>query len=255
MSSNSTAEMPIYKVGGNCNGDKIDKIYFQNRDKKYIIFKSQGVIKVKGSQFLSGIEEFISEIKFLTDDLKEGREKEKIFHQMAIAYNAYLSEEKDRSRQILENIIINLKSKQIVHKKICYIGVFLGFVLLMSCISLFLALFLKNYQHLKEIFYVGAFGSIGGFISLNLKLNKVEFDISESYWSYIFISIYKSIYSILAGIICYFLIKSNLFLGAINNSSPESRYFIYSISALAGFSETLLPNILNKLENASENKP
>lgn len=244
--------MPTFKVGQLCGGDKIEKIYFQNKIHKYLIFKSDGCVKVNGKENLTDVEDLISEIKFLLEDEKNKKIKERYFNQMALSYNSYLSGDKNKSKKILENIIKNLENRKIIVKKIIYIGIFLIFVVIFSLISVLLAINIIKYQELKRLFYVGTFGVIGGFISLNLKLDKVEFKVSESNWSYIIVSIYKSVYSILAGVICYFLIKSNLLLGILEGTGESGKYFIYSISALAGFSETLLPNIFSKIENSKE---
>lgn len=58
----------------------------------------------------------------------------------------------------------------------------------------------------------------------------------------------RIVISILASVIVYFCIKSNLILGICNDmETPIYGYMVFSV--VAGFSETFVPNVLRKLEN------
>ena len=88
------------------------------------------------------------------------------------------------------------------------------------------------------------FGAFGGFISLNTRLEKIEFRLYEGTLSYILVSIFKLSFSCVSSIIVYFLIESDLILSTFKNSPG----IIYIAATLAGFSESLLPNIFSGLE-------
>jgi len=50
-----------------------------------------------------------------------------------------------------------------------------------------------------------------------------------------------------SGLIVFVLIKSELLMPQLNEQ--DNMYFIYILAIVAGFSETLIPNLINKIEN------
>ena len=96
---------------------------------------------------------------------------------------------------------------------------------------------------------ISTFGSFGGYVALNVKLKDVKFEVSESTLSYIIVSLYKLVFAMISSIISYFLIESDMILSVLKNNSSDNLYLIYAIATVAGFSESLLPNIFKNLEN------
>lgn len=234
-----------YKSGEIIYGLKIKNIYFANKDREFIILKAEEDknIHVFGGN-LSEIDDLLSECKYLTESLKTTEKENEMFdYQRAIAINTFLLGEKQKSKKILMDLREKLQQRKILFKKLWYIGIFL----LVTVIMIFCSLFIKGWVYTKFI-RVATFGAIGGFISLNIRLKEVQFEISDSTISYIFVSIYKVIFSMLASIIVFFLIESDFILGFIKAESSNQLYFIYVISTLAGFSESLLPNIFKSIE-------
>ena len=193
------------------------------------------------------IEHLLAECKYLTSSLKfSSRSSIEIFdYQRAVAINSYLLGEIDTSKKILLSLLNKLHERKILTKKLWYIGIFL----IVTIFMIFLSIYLEHFKYVSFL-KIATFGSIGGFISLNLKLQKVKFEVSESTLSYIFVSIYKVVFCMLTSIISYFLIKSDLILGVVQANS-NSDFFIYAIATLAGFSESLLPNIFKSIESST----
>lgn len=246
-----TKQPSEYKKGDTLYGIVIEKVYFSNNDLGFLIIKGRDDkdIHVFGRS-TAKISHLLAETKFLISDFKlNDMEKEIFNYQRVIAINTFLLGDEEASRNILNELLNKLYQRKIIKKKVWYIGVFLTIMILAIVLSV-QSYFLENY---KLYFKIAALGAIGGFISLNLKLDKVEFQISEGTISYVVVSIYKVIFSMLTSIVCYFLIQSNLIFGALNSFNSNNYFFIYSISALAGFSESLLPNIFNHLEKTYKN--
>lgn len=235
------------RANSKIDGRVIKKVYFSNDDKNYIIFKAEEDedITFLGSEQPTMIEHLLAECKFLISSSNLDKESKEMFdYQIAVAINCFMLGEIENSKKILELIVEKLHNKMILKKKLWYIGVFLFVTLFMICFSMSF----DNFKYIKY-FKIATFGAIGGFISLNIKLEEIKFEISESKASYIIVSIYKVMFSMLTSIVSYFLIESELVLGVIKSNSSNSLYFIYAIATLAGFSESLLPNIFKSIEN------
>ena len=235
-----------YKRGMNIYGVKIKKIYFANKEKEFIILKGEedNNIHVFGGD-LSEIEYLLAECKYMTESLTaRDKELEMFDYQRAIAINTFLLGQKENSKKILIELREKLQQRKILFKKLWYIGIFLSVTVIMILGSVFI----KEWIYAKFI-RIATFGAIGGFISLNIRLNEIKFEISDSTISYIFVSLYKVIFSMLASIIVFFLIESDFILGIIKTESSNQLYFLYVISTLAGFSESLLPNIFKGIED------
>ncbi|MBY4838524.1 hypothetical protein K5Y30_10125 [Pantoea sp. DY-5] len=112
--------------------------------------------------------------------------------------------------------------------------------------------FLKHNHFLTIVFYVAAFASMGGFISVSLKIKSLHTDRELNGWAYFFNGAERILFSVIAGVLVFFMLKSNMIFGFLNTSSDIS-FSIYVICALSGFSETLIPNTLRNLETKAEN--
>jgi len=100
----------------------------------------------------------------------------------------------------------------------------------------------------EEIIFAGAAGSFGGFFSILIGVRRLRCEPGVYKSTYYLYGVIRMSIAILAAIIIYFAIKINLIFGFCNDlESKEIGYFIFGV--LAGFSESLVPNFLSKLEN------
>ena len=193
---------------------------------------------------LSLIEDLLAECKYLTETLIITKKEREMFdYQRAIAINSFLLGQEKNSRKILDELKEKLQKRKILIKKLWYIGIFLVITIAMIVGSLILEQW-KSCKYTR----IATFGAIGGFISLNIRLKEIKFEISDSTLSYIIVSLYKVIFSMLASIIVYFLIESDIILGILKEETTNQMYFLYVVSTMAGFSESLLPNIFKGIE-------
>lgn len=247
-------KMPRYREGQTIHNYIIEKIYFANYDKNFIIIKAKdnNEIMVFGAT-PKKIVHLLSECNYLTKNFVRSKKKKEMFeYQRAIAINTYLIGEEEKSKEILKELLSKLQEKIVIKKKLWYIGIYLSIIIFMICLSIF-----GNYiefleQYIKYI-KIATFGTFGGFIALNVKLNEIKFDISESSMSYVMISLYKLVFAMISSIISYFFIESELILSVIKNNNSNNLYLIYTIATLAGFSESLLPNMFKNIEKDTNN--
>lgn len=111
--------------------------------------------------------------------------------------------------------------------------------------------FIKENHFIPVIVYAAAFASMGGFISVSLKIKSLHTDRELRSSNYFLYGAERILFSIIAGILIYFMLKGNIIFGFLNSSGDIS-FSIYVICALSGFSETLIPNTLRNLETKSE---
>jgi hypothetical protein len=115
-------------------------------------------------------------------------------------------------------------------------------------------LFLKENHFVPIILYVSAFASMGGFISVSLKIKSLHTDRDLSRWVYFLYGSERILFSIIAGILVFFMFKGNMIFGFLNNNNSDISFSLYIVCALSGFSENLIPNALKNLESNSESK-
>ena len=100
---------------------------------------------------------------------------------------------------------------------------------------------------IRHFIFISTAASIGGFISITRRLKDTVFEKGVSQYLYIFYAFERMLIAVVAGIIIYFAIQCNLIFGIIKEiSKPIFGYLVFAV--VAGFSETLLPNLLIKLE-------
>lgn len=249
--TNTPQEKKKKKISDYYEGDTykrwiIKKIYFSNVEKEYMIIKTDDdKVHVCGKS-PTNISQLLSECVTLSEGLK-GKQKEWCNYQRALAINTYLMGAQKDSEQILGSLIEKLQQREIVKKRLIYIGVYLVLTILTLIISILLTIFWTTFPYIVYI-KMAAFGAIGGFISLNLRLNELKFELSESTGSYVLVSIYKMVFSMLTGLVSYFLIESDIILSVIKVNGEINIYLADTIAIISGFSESLLPNIFKTFE-------
>jgi hypothetical protein len=125
--------------------------------------------------------------------------------------------------------------------------------LLFSALLIGIAIFtyfngcLKQHLHIRNLIFITAGGSVGGFFSISIGVNKIVTEKDVSVWLYILYGIERIVVAIMASTIVYFAIQADFVFSVCKKmENPLIGYVTFSI--LAGFSETLVPNLLTKLE-------
>ena len=123
-----------------------------------------------------------------------------------------------------------------------------------------LCFYLKRYSPyivsnaaLVQYTYVAAFSTFGGLLSISMKLQELTIAKALDNCMYMRFGAMRMVFSILGCIAVITLVNANLAFSIINTSESKI-YAILALSFLAGFSETLVPNALKKMEIDSSDK-
>jgi hypothetical protein len=120
-------------------------------------------------------------------------------------------------------------------------------------ITILIVAFLTLLNSLADSFifitYVAACGSLGGFLSVASGLKRINVDGQDRTRGNLLTGASRILIAIIGAVLLYFLIQGGIVLPSIAQSN--SVYAIAAISVVAGFSETLVPNILRNVESQS----
>lgn len=108
------------------------------------------------------------------------------------------------------------------------------------------AFFVKN-SILLQFLYAAAYASIGGFFSVSLKAKDVWAQQAIQSWMYSLYGAERLVISVIAGIITFTAIKAGIVFTFID-SSQSGLFILLSLCFLSGFSESLIPNYMGRLE-------
>ncbi|RYE26689.1 MAG: hypothetical protein EOP45_03480 [Sphingobacteriaceae bacterium] len=169
-------------------------------------------------------------------------------HLISHALNGQVEDAKNKFAEL--NKTINFQYAEQFNYRLYYLITALCFVLLNIIVSviIYLTHILDSSLHLRDLIFSVAGGSIGGFISLSRKLKEMIFEKDVKRYLFVAYSLERIFISMLAAIVAYSAIQSNLIFGVIKQLKHNIfGYIIFSIAA--GFSETLVPNLLIRFED------
>ncbi|WP_339810686.1 hypothetical protein [uncultured Imperialibacter sp.] len=173
--------------------------------------------------------------------------KSRIAPILALAINGSIEEAEKQLDDLINEI--NTVYRNQFRNRLRYLGTVLTFVAF--CILLSILTYNLNLFHCKPInrhlIFVVTAGTIGGFISVSRRIRQMVFEKDVDWYLYLFYGFERAIISSFSAVIAYFIIQSNLALGIINELS-KPMYGALVFAFVAGFSETLIPNLLIKLE-------
>lgn len=231
------------------DGSEVEKKYFYDNDKNYIIFLNQNkeiIYKIRGKS-TNSIDK-VKKIALVNGELNliTNYFRKDLNLQMAYVYKlAILNDVKsaEASLELLEKEIISRKK---ILKQFTYLiaPIIISFVL--YCLS-FGNLFIKN--DILKILYDNKvliiFSGIGSFLSISKNIDKIEFNSSETTRSYFIFAVFKYINSGFCSLMLIILYKSKLI--NIKFENVDEGLFLGILATLGSFSEGLIPNIFDKL--------
>lgn len=145
---------------------------------------------------------------------------------------------------------------QIYGRLVYLLGAILVVVILsLSSLTIYLnrssPFFLENHA-IVFLAYAATYAALGGFFSVSMKAKEVFAQRAIAYWMYLIYGAERIAISLVAGIAAYTFVESGLVFPRIDSSELGGMYAMLSLCFLAGFSETLIPSALNKLESSVE---
>lgn len=253
-------------VGANDkNGNEITKIF--SFGDEYVIYEIANVSEAESFRVLidteiesdpKGIigrfEEIKEDLVNFRSILFKGVHDKSVKHQAANAVSTALRGDVKKSKEIFNGISIRVtKEYQSIQRgRIFYLS---GAFILAVIFSIFATGFyilreheiVNNIIEIKYISYVIAFSGLGGVLSVCINIKNIEFERDSSWYLFCIYGFQRIIIASLCGVMSYILIKGD-FIFTFILKADNSTLGIMAVCAAAGFSETLIPNALKKIE-------
>lgn len=166
---------------------------------------------------------------------------------LVTAIHGNIDEAKELFDSIEKDALEEYKNK--IYGRLFYLLGAVIFMVIFSILSLVVYFardseFLKYNHVFSSLVYSVTFACFGGFFSVSLKAKEVFTQRAIGHWMFAIYGAERLIVSIIGGVAAYTLVNSGLLFSA----DPKNIYAIFSLCFISGFSETLIPNSLNKLE-------
>jgi hypothetical protein len=160
----------------------------------------------------------------------------------------------NNARMMLDKAELFLRERSRERARIWYLSATLGAAMLMLIGVLVLWInrqkvltLLSVEESFIEVMLGVAMGSLGALISVLLRSDDLKIDVSAGARVHYFEGAMRVLVGATAGLVFALSIKSNILLGAINNSERATTILLV-ISIIAGVSERLLPSLIKQLE-------
>jgi hypothetical protein len=196
----------------------------------------------------------LDKLKAISSRANDSSFSARIAHALAVAIEG----EPEQAKQIFKEIESDINRKyfeRVIGKLVYMTGAFVV-AIVFSAASIYLYIAQPTYiVHDRPVFYelvlTGGLATLGGLISVSRKLNQLDIDKGLGYLPYFLYGVERNIYSIVGAVFIFVLIRSNLLFGFVSDLENQM-YGIMAFGFLAGFSETLVPNALAKLEKKAD---
>ena len=241
-----------YKKGDTFKGEIIDDVYFV--DEKYIIFKCVGtppgiIYDYKGEECQNNLKKIQSNLSKLLASLSLAGEKEKYLYNIASVYAICFNGDTDGANLLIRQIYMQstLYDRTLTIGKINYLAYCLG-ISIAAVIAATVMQYVLNQEFKGALLYfkIGTLGSIGGFISIAIKVGNSNMNFDKSIPLQILSAVSREFIGIFSALAIYIFIKSNLVVGAVATSGNP--YLFYAFAILAGFSESFIPDFFKVIE-------
>lgn len=161
----------------------------------------------------------------------------------------------EHANEMLNVAAVYLRARSLERARIWFIGA----MMIATSISLVIGLlFWKNREAAlsflgfspgaAEVFVGVSMGSLGALLSVLLRLNRLPVDPSAGPRVHYFEGVMRVLVGALAGALFIMAVKSNLLLSTINQQ-PSVLTLLIVLSIVAGASEQLLPNLINRISS------
>ncbi|MDI1277624.1 hypothetical protein [Methylobacter sp.] len=247
-------------------GHVITKIF--SRGDEYIIYEIAGVSEAESFRVLidteieSDPQRLIDRFENIKEDLVnfrsilfKGVHDKSIKLQAANAISTALRGDIPKSKQMFEKIAERVtKEYDIIQKgRILYLSGAFALAVIFVIVAVVFYIYrgdewVKAIPEIKYMAYASAFSGFGGILSVCTNIQKVEFERDSAMYTYSIYGLQRVLISSLCGALAYALIKGDLIFSFILKTDNPT-LGIMVVCAVAGFSETLIPNALKKIES------
>lgn len=242
-----------FNEGDNYKGERITSLYAAKPE--YLIFEGDNcgevTIATENPEFKRRCSEISFKVSIITEYLITIRQKQKYVDRIGLAYCEAIEGNIENADKICDKIIDRIELYKSNIGRFYYLLTCLSMVV----IALAISYLLKKYKFIPEIiphFYIMTYASIGGFLSIAKDIKKIHIDSSDFGWFQAFYGATRILISMFSGLIVYILIKSEQVIPSLN--SQDNIYIVCILAITAGFSETLIPNLLKRIEDENTRK-
>lgn len=240
-----------YNEGDIYKNELITRLYSAKPD--YLIFEGnkcgEVTVATENKELRRRCSEIGTRISVITEYLVTKNQKRKFVDQIGLAFSEAIEGNIEEAQKILDKLIERIELYKGNLGKFYYLISCLGVVL----IAIILSYLLNKYKFIPEIiphFIIMTYAAIGGFLSTAKDLRKIHIDSSDFGWFQVFYGSTRILISMFSGLIIYVLVKSEIVLPNLNHEN--NIYVVYILAIAAGFSESMIPNLLKKVEKTNK---
>jgi hypothetical protein len=158
----------------------------------------------------------------------------------------------ETAKGLLNSIAPELEENTYSHSKLYYLLPCLFAV----SIAVWVSLCCKHHTiHLdpesKHMIYMITFGGIGGLFSVAININKHQEKVNRLIGAHVLAGVFRMLIAMMSGLIIYVFFKSKLIAignGVATGNEAYDHFANYMVAIVAGFSESLVPNLIRKTE-------
>ena len=265
--SKQRERLSAYVVGGkDIIGNPITHVY--SKGDEFVVYGISGVSDPESFRVIVDTEDesdpkgLIRNFESIKEDLAEfrsilykGVHDKSIKHRAANAISTAIRGDIEIAKSIFTKIKEQVAEEyqSILFGRMLYISGAFAFLLLVSLVAIVFYIFrdsgfVTHVPYLKNIAYASAFAGCGGLLSVCTNFQRIEFERELKLYAYFAYGAQRIIIAMLCGIFSYTLIVGGLIFSFVMKSE-HSYIAIMSLCVASGFSETVIPNALKKLES------
>jgi len=257
-------KMDSYVVGEKDTlGYTIAEVHIKAKD--YIVYEIETNIlskslkvmlcpEVEGNpEFRNRYNEIIDKLTIIKGLLHKVIDAALIKSQIASILSMALNGDPEKANKNFDALIkkINDEYRRRFKKKLCYLITTCSITALLILFSIFTYYCNSFPNKITILIFIVTSGAIGGFVSVSGGLRKNIFEEEIKTYLYVIYGFERIFISIVSAVIVYFAIKSNLIFGITEELENSTLVYIV-FGVVAGFSETFVPSLLEKLERKNE---
>ena len=264
--------MASYVVGANNpSGQKIVNIY--SKGDEYLIYDIDAFTPIESFRVLIDTREETdqepdkryNEVKDEFDIFKsvmyktgaDSSYKHRAAHAIAVAIAGDIDKARELFIKIQEDMTNEFRER--LYGRLSYFGGAVIFVAVLTILST-LTYLMRDHEIVSSNiillqYLIGTtFAGYGGLLSVSIKIKELFIEKALNNWMYAVYGAERLIFSILGGIAVLTLLKANLIFSSLMNEK-SAIFVVLSLCFISGFSETLIPNTLRKIEGQNNGGP
>ncbi len=241
-----------FRIAGNDNsGEIVKRIYVQRPE--YVIYRTIDAIYVEYDHSMPGIDSYyernakllrhVSKVtSYLPNNLGEC---EQITSQVARAVATNLRGLEEVAIKILDEAEQRVLRTRAVQGRLQYT---LSSLCVVCCVLLLRYFFFNAWPDSDtagNYLDIACCGAMGGFLSVATGFKRIDIDIDADKLTNCLVGCSRILISIVGSIFVFFVVKSGIVLGFVNNEGNS--FALFAIAIASGFSERFVPNLMDDL--------